>query len=61
MTMRACLSSEAKFPTEPTLVDPFASSRARLEEMVVKLEGPDFRDATHSALQTSCEPREASA
>ena len=52
MTMRACPSSEAKFPTEAVPANPFAASRARLEEIVIKLEGPDFRDATHSALES---------
>jgi hypothetical protein len=52
MAMRACPSGEAKSLTDVGRADSFAASRAKLEEIVVKLEGPDFRDATHSALES---------
>lgn len=51
MTMRACPSGEAKFLTEAVGADPFADSRARFEELVVKLKGPDLLDATHSVIE----------
>jgi hypothetical protein len=52
MAMRACPSGEAKSLTEVGRANSFAASRAKLEEIVVKLEGPDFREATHSALES---------
>jgi len=52
MAMRACPSGEAKFLTEAVAADPFADSRARFQEIVVKLQGPSLRDATHSVLES---------
>jgi hypothetical protein len=52
MTMRACPRGEAKSLTEVGRANSFVASRAKLEEIVVKLEGPDFREATLSALES---------
>ncbi len=52
MSMKACPSGEAKSLIQTVSADSFAASRAQLEQIVVKLEGPDFQDATHSVLES---------
>jgi hypothetical protein len=52
MAMRACPSGEARFLTETVRADSSADSRAKLEAIVVRLEGPEFWDAAHGAFES---------
>jgi hypothetical protein len=52
MVMKACRQDDAKVVTEVKRADPFEESRAKFEDILVQLEGPAMKSATHSEIES---------
>lgn len=52
MVMKACRQDDAKVVTEAKRADPFDNSRTKFEDILVQLQGPAMKSATHSELES---------
>ncbi|TNC95548.1 MAG: hypothetical protein FD118_4191 [Rhodocyclaceae bacterium] len=52
MTMKACQQDDAKLETEVKRADPFEESRTKFENILLQLQGPVTKNATHSELES---------